>query len=156
MKKLLIIAICITISVMAKAQCWLDKQPRESGYQGITAALTIDKSMRFYEPSGFSGTNIQAGIWIDWIGIPAGGVESKITSKSLATREAVVTILGRYWVFGDKIQVNPFFSVGTNNFQDIGVRAGYRIGDGIYLGAVASRSMKYGITVAVSVNRSSR
>lgn len=155
MKKLLF-ALLILVSFQSYSQCWSGLTPFKSGYKpDITAAVVIDKSMRYYQ-SGFAGTGIHAGIWIDWLGFTVGGVESKMGIQSATTRDIVFTMLGRYWLLDDKIQVNPFFAVGSNNFQDVGIRAGYEIGDGIYLGGVFSRSMKYGINISVSINHQSK
>lgn len=60
---------------------------------------------------------------------------------------------GRYQFLEDKIQVSPFFSIGTNNCQDVGIRVGYKVFNGIYVGAIGSRLMKYGLSISVSVNK---
>ena len=149
--KTIILAILLLASIPSKAQlCYLGSCEKPS----VTAAVIIDNSFKYYQPNGFSGFGIHAGVWIGWLGFTLGGVESKVNSTTPATREAVFTMLGRYQFLNEKIQVSPFFSVGTNNCQDVGIRAGYRVYDGIYVGGVASRLMKYGVSVSVSVNHS--
>jgi hypothetical protein len=153
MKKILLILLLAATSQI-NAQCWSGSQPFKAGIgPNITAALIVDKSLRYYQ-SGFSGLGVHAGIWIDGIGFTLGAVESKINKNTPATRELAFTILGRYTAFDEKIQFVPFFAVGSDNFQDVGIRVGYRIDDGVYLGLLASRTMQYGFSVAVSLNHS--
>lgn len=148
MKK--IILILLLFPLLSKSQsCYLGSCEKSQ----VTAAVIIDNSFKYYEPTGFSGFGVHAGIWIDWLGFTIGGVESKVNAKTPATREAVFTMMGRYQILEDKIQVSPFFTIGTNNCQDVGIRVGYKVYNGIYVGAVGSRLMKYGLSIQVSVNR---
>ena len=154
MKKTLIV-ILILFSIKSNAQCWMNQKPiKTDNIKFITPLVIVDKSMRFYEPTGFSGTGVHVGAWFPIFGVTVGGVESKFNDYTPTTREMAITILSRYKTMEDKIQVIPFFSFGTHNFHDVGVRIGYRVGDGVYFGAVASRSMKYGISISVSINDS--
>lgn len=148
MKKLLIVLLLFALK--SNAQCWSGSSPMKAYSPDITPAVIIDKSMHYY-PSGFAGTGVHVGIWINSIGFTLGGVESKIRKE--AARDFVFTMLGKYQVLDDKIQIVPFFSVGSDNFQDVGLRVGYKIMDGGYLGAVFSRSMDFGINFTISVNK---
>ena len=154
MKKLLF-AFMLLATIKSSAQCWTGSTPYDKRGEGsqVTAAVIIDNSLHYWQPSGFGGFGLHAGVWIDWIGLTVGGVESKMSEKAIATRAATFSILGRYTAFEEKVQIVPFFTVGTDNFQDVGIRIGYRLFDGVYLGGVASRSMKYGLNFCVSVNK---
>lgn len=150
MKKLIFAILLLALNKSIAQQCFRGS----CGSPNVTAAVIIDNSLRYYGPTGFSGFGVHAGVWVDWLGFTAGGVESKINAETIATREAVFTMLGRYTLANEKVQISPFFSVGTNNFQDIGIRAGWYILNSAYVGVVASRTMHYGITIMVSVNHS--
>lgn len=147
MKKVFFV-FCLIIALQSKSQCVGSCEPVK-----VTAAVVIDNSFKYYGPTGFSGFGVHAGVWINWLGFTIGGVESKVNANTPATREAVFTMMGRYQLLEDKIQVSPFFSIGTNNCQDVGIRVGYKVYNGIYVGAVGSRLMKYGLSIQVSVNK---
>lgn len=155
MKKLTILLMSVLVASAAISQ---NCQPsgRNSDEPTITAAVVIDYSMKPLGASGFMGFGVQAGIWADHIGLFGGLVESKLNENTPAVRETAVTIAARYQFFEKKIQAVPFFTVGTNNYQDYGLRVGYKLNDGIYGGVSASRMIHYGVTVMISVFSSNR
>jgi hypothetical protein len=138
------------LAIQSNAQCWKGSPRKASVGPKITASLIIDKSMKYY-PSGFSGFGVHTGVWIDWLGFTVGGVESKINDKSEARRDLVFTMYGRYNFIDDKLQISPYFSVGSNNYQDIGIRAGWYILNSAYVGAFIGRTQHYGISIMVSL-----
>jgi hypothetical protein len=154
--KQLILAFMLLVTVKSNAQCWGGTTPTKSYGSGfspnITAAVVIDKSMKYY-PSGFAGFGVHAGVWIDWLGFTVGGVESKVGEKSEARRDLVFTMSGRYKFIDDKLQISPYFAVGSNNYQDIGIRAGWYVLNSAYIGAFVGRTQHYGISIMVSLDK---
>ena len=145
----LVILLLFLFSKGLKAQeCWLNK-----GNSGsvIKAGVLVDWSAKPIGVNQFIGTGVHAGIWADGIGLFVGYVESKLNDSTKATRDGAVTLAGRFFLMDDKIQLSPFFSAGTQNYCDIGLRAGYKINDGLYIGAMGSRMMHYGLSVMVCI-----
>ena len=110
----------------------------------------IDYGLRFFK-SGFSGKSIHAGIWAQHLGVFAGYVESKLNDSTVATREGAITIAVKIKMFEDQVCVVPYFSAGTNNYQDYGIRAGVKLNDGIWIGANVSRMIHYGVGIIISI-----
>ena len=62
--KTIILAILLLASIPSKAQlCYLGSCEKPS----VTAAVIIDNSFKYYQPNGFSGFGIHAGVWIGWL-----------------------------------------------------------------------------------------
>lgn len=71
MKKL-IFAILLLATIQSSAQqCYLGS----CDLPKVTAAVVVDNSFKYYQPSGFSGFGIHAGVWVGWLGFTIGGVE---------------------------------------------------------------------------------
>lgn len=137
-------------AISSKAQCFKNRQANEQ--PSITAGVMVDYSLHFFK-SGFSGKSIHAGIWAQHLGVFAGYVESKLNDSTTARRDGAITIAVKVRLINDHVCVVPFFSAGTNNYQDFGIRAGVKLNDGIYLGLMASRTMHYGATIIISMNQ---
>lgn len=152
MKKLLI-AILVMAAIQTKAQC-IDGVCFGHGEGAkVTAAFLVDNSFKFYQPSGFAGIGIHAGVWVGSLGFTIGGIDSKLNSQTPARRELAFGLMTRIMFLEEKLQAVPFFNIGTNNYQDAGIRLGYKIGHGTYLGAMTSVTMHYGLSLTVSVER---
>jgi len=89
--------------------------------------------------------------WVGSLGFTIGGVDSKQNSQVSARRDLVFGLMTRIRFLEEKLQAVPFLDVGTNNYQDLGLRLGYKIGRGTYLGAMSSLTMHYGLSLTVSV-----
>lgn len=149
--KNILIAIMLLASIKSNAQCigGVCYGPGEGAK--ITAAFIVDNSFKFYQPSGFAGIGIHAGVWVGSLGFTIGGIDSKKNTQSNARRDLAFSMMTRVRFLNEKIQAVPFFSVGTNNYQDVGLRLGYKIGRGTYLGAMSSINLHYGLSLTVSV-----
>lgn len=141
----------ILYCIQGKAQCFNNYCISKNGEERIiTGVLNVDNSLKFYQPSGFAGIGIHVGAWFRNIGLTVGGVDSKVGDKYKATRCAVVTLMTRIVILDDKIQTIGFIAAGTNNYQDIGIRTGYKVGKGIYAGVMTSFTMKYGLSLSAN------
>lgn len=153
MKKLILILILFTIT-KTNAQCFNGFCVSKSG-EGATIVgnFIVDNSLKYYQPSGFSGIGVHGGVWVNSLGFTIGGVDSKVSDKSSATRSLVFTMMARAKFFDEKIQFITFFAVGNNNYQDIGARIGYKIFPNTYAGAVFGHQMHYGLSLSVSLTK---
>ena len=141
-------------SIQSKSQCFNGFCVTKSG-EGATIVgnFLVDNSLKYYQPSGFSGIGVHGGVWVNSLGFTIGGVDSRVSEKRNATRNLVFTMMARGHFFQEAVQVIPFFAVGNNNYQDIGVRIGYRIFPNTYAGTVFSYTMHYGISLSVSLTK---
>lgn len=150
MKKVLFTLILLC-AIQAHSQC-IDGVCRREG-ASITASMIVDNSFRYYQPSGFAGIGVHAGVWAGSLGATIGYVESKANEKTAARRELAFTLQTKIMFLEERIQAVPFLAVGSNNYQDIGLRIGYKVYANTYIGIVGSYQMKYGLSVAVSTGR---
>ena len=152
MKKLIFLTLFLLVSVLGNSQCIGGICSHEEGEEPyITPGFIGEYSMRFYGFTNFAGMNINAGVWIDHIGLFGGYRIYKLDEKTPDSRNAYISIMARYRLINDKILMSPFFSVGFNNYQDIGIRVGYEIYKGQSIGIVISRTMHYGISTVWSI-----
>ena len=149
MKKLLIILLLLPIGTIAQSCVWGDNSGEAPK---ITLNLQFENSFRYYQPSGFSGIGVHAGVWFGDLGITLGGAYTRKDESVFARRDVMVSIMQRILLFEERVQITPFFSAGTNNYSDIGCRIGYKIHNGVYVGGMTSVNMKYGLNVSISVN----
>ena len=153
--KQLLLFLGLFAALNSSGQCWRGVTPTKN-YDAVTPLVTgaviVDKSFRYFPTSGFSGFGVHAGVWVGWLGFTLGGVESKLNEKTPATREAVFTMYGRYKFIDERLQVSPYFSVGSNNYQDIGLRVGWKVLNSAYIGGFCGRTNHYGLTVMVSLD----
>jgi hypothetical protein len=150
MKKLLVAIALIVLIKTGKTQCF-DSKSFSKNETTIAFGALVDWSLKYYQPSGFSGIGVHAGVWIDHIGVFGGFAESKLNSNTIATRELALTLATRYSFLKDRLVTSAFFAHGFHNYQDIGIRAGYDIWDnGIAVGAMTSRMMHFGISVMIT------
>ncbi len=159
--KTLLLLITLAVTTQAAAQC--SKPWKRDSEPTVTAGVIIDYSLIGIHQ--FNGIGIHAGIWADWIGVFAGYVEYKMNDyvikdvetetvvRDLAKRTTAVTIAGRYLFFDENIQVVPFFSVGFNNYQNIGISAAYKIDRGLYAGIGYSRTGHLSATMTISIEK---
>lgn len=141
-------------AIKSNAQCFNGFCVAKSG-EGATIVgnFLVDNSLKYYQPSGFSGIGVHGGVWVNSLGFTIGGVDSRVSEKRNATRNLVFTMMARGHFFQESIQVIPFFAVGNDNYQDAGVRIGYRIFPNTYAGAVFSYTMRYGLSLSVSLTK---
>jgi hypothetical protein len=159
MKTTVALILTILISVTGYTQCAWGGSGKAAD---ITAGVIIDGSLKQYEPTGFYGLGVSAGIWVNpcspvipTLGIFAGYIESKLNDKTPATGSMALTLTVSKAFINERLIVAGHFSHGTGNYQDIGLRVGYDIWDnGIAVGATVSRMMHYGITIMVSMKNS--
>lgn len=152
--KTIIFCLALLAATTTQAQCLggLCKRPFGEGAT-ITASMIVDNSFRYYQPSGFAGIGVHAGVWVNNMGFTLGYVESKVSEKANARRDLAFTMQARALFFEERIQAIPFFAVGSNNYQDAGLRVGYRIFNNTYVGLVGGYQMKYGLSVTVSTGK---
>jgi hypothetical protein len=149
MKKILLLL--LMSPVIAKSQCIGGSCEREGSKFSFT--FQVDNSLRYYQPSGFSGIGVYAGVWAGSLGFVVGGVDSRSSTKFSARRDLTFGMMTRIHLFEDNLQLVPFFNVGTNNYQDAGLRIGYKVSQGIYAGVMTSLTMNYGITISATVHK---
>lgn len=152
MKNIIIIIVCF-FCLKANSQCIDDVCFGHGDGAKVTANFLVDNSFKFYQPSGFAGIGIHAGIWVGSLGFTIGGIDSKLNSQTPASRELAFGLMTRILFFEEKIQAIPFLNIGSNNYQDAGLRIGYKIGRGTYLGAMTSVTMHYGLSLSVSIEK---
>lgn len=149
MKK--IVFFILLIPTLAKTQCIGGSCQRENSL--FSPVFIVDNSFKYFQPSGFSGIGLYGGIWAGSLGFVVGGVDSKEADKKNARRDLTFGIMTRIHLFDENVQVIPFLNVGTNNYQDAGIRVGYKIGSGSYLSAMSSITMHYGMSVIVTISK---
>lgn len=168
--KTTLLLICLLASSTTFSQCFkTNRIASETDEPNVTFGFIGEYSLKYAHPSGFSGVSVYAGMWAgsdpNWpgIGLFIGYVESKwkdgqklnsqgsVIEQYPATREAAFRLSIRQKLFKETVQVVPFFSVGTNNFQDIGILAGVKIQQGTYVNIFTSRMLHYGIGVTASI-----
>lgn len=155
MKILLFIA-SFTIVSLCSAQCGYGSNYKPTD---INVGFILDWSLKQYEPSGFYGLGAGVGMWVDphstvvpALGIFAGYIESKLSPQTPATASGAVTLAIRYSFMEDRLATSAFFAAGTHNYQDYGLRVGYDIwNNGIAIGAMASRTMHYGLSLMITM-----
>jgi hypothetical protein len=152
MKKLITILLLLPLLSTAQSCVWGGGKSGGGEPAKITANVQVDNSFKYYQPSGFSGIGIHAGVWFGNLGLTLGGTDTRRDYSVYARRDLVVSIMQRVLLFEERLQLMPFFSAGTNSYSDLGFRAGWKVYDGIYVGGMTSVNMKYGLSVSVSVN----
>lgn len=110
--------------------------------------VQIDNSFKYYQPSGFSGIGVHAGIWIKDFGFTLGGADTKKNKLVNARRDLMVSVMQKFEL--NDFQFIPFYSVGTNKYFDLGLRIGYKVYEGIYIGGMSSLNLKYGLTISIT------
>lgn len=152
MKKAITI-LFLLLSMYAKSQCIDGVCVGHGEGANISPVFLVDNSFKYFQPSGFAGIGIHAGVWVGTLGFTIGGVDSKMNSKSSARRELAFGLMTKIVFLQEKIQAIPFFNIGTNNYQDAGIRIGYKVGEGTYVGAMTSVTMHYGLSVTVAIDK---
>lgn len=151
--KTLLLLFVLACSSAASAQLKLNYYNKPDDEPTVTFGIINDWSFKALGASDFRGFNLQVGMWADNLGFFSGLAESKLTDSTPATREWAGTVAFRVRLFNDNLQISPYFSHGTHNYQDYGIRAGIKIQDGTWVGLMAGRTMHYGFTLMVSVFR---
>lgn len=147
MKKIILIVLLIAANELHAQQCWLES--KSGGHAKIAFAFTGEYSLKSFKPNGFSGMSLSAGVWVENMGFQVGISDFKMSSTVVADRSVFFSMHYKIEI-GESIFFDPYFSVGTKNFQDIGIRAMYDVyKNGIGVGVVVSRSMHYGIGVVI-------